>query len=394
MAGWQDVKGKDVKDVKDVKDWTGRKTRAASVAVAALVIILGAFWGLSGLQAVSGSQAAPAPRPFAALVEQLSEPNGAFDTDNLISNETSYLHVTPALEQAGVGGVYIGVGPDQNFSYIARLRPTDAFIVDIRRDNLLMHLLLKALFASSRNRAEFVSLLTGRPAPDRVETWRDASIEKIVAYIDETKAAAASARREDVERLRTAIRRSGVPVSAEEFRTIDRFHAAFVDEGLSLRFHSTGRPAREYYPTYRDLLLETDRQGRKRCYLASEDDFQFVKTLEARDGVIPVVGDLAGPHAVAAIGQLMTERGQRLSAFYVSNVENYLFRDGSYTRYVANLKRLPHSDRSLIIRAIFGGYSLPESAPGYYSTSTVQPLNELLANCAAGCRSYYDLLRR
>ena len=52
-----------------------------------------------------------------------------------------------------------------------------------------------------------------------------------------------------------------------------------------------------------------------------------------------------------------------------------------------NLKRLPHSDRSLIIRAIFGGYSLPESVPGYYSTSTVQNLNELLANCAAGrCR--------
>jgi hypothetical protein len=382
----------------DAKDWPGRKSRkirAAAVAIAALAVIFSAFRGLPGLRAVSGSQATPAARPFATLVEQLSEPNGAFDTDNLISNETSYLHVAPALDQAGAGGVYIGVGPDQNFSYIARLRPTDAFIVDIRRDNLLMHLLLKALFATSRNRAEFVSLLTGRPAPDRVETWRDASIEKIVAYIDETKAAATSARSEDVERLHAAIRRSGVPVSAKDFQTIDRFHSSFVDEGLSLQFHSTGRAAREYYPTYRDLLLETDRQGRKRCYLASEDDFQFVKALEARDGVVPVVGDLAGPHAVAAIGQLMTERGQRLSAFYVSNVENYLFQNGSYARYVENLKRLPHSDRSLIIRAIFGGYSLPESAPGYYSTSTVQTLNELLAACAAGkCRSYYDLLRR
>ena len=168
-----------------------------------------------------------------------------------------------------------------------------------------------------------------------------------------------------------------------------------MQSGLSLQFHSTGRPAREYYPTYRDLLLETDRKGRKICFLASEDDFQFVRALEARDGVIPVVGDLSGPHAVAAIGQLMAQRGERLSAFYVSNVENYLFRDGAYARYVENLKRLPHSDRSVIIRAIFGGYSLPESAPGYYSTSTVQNLNELLANCAAGkCRSYYDLLRR
>jgi hypothetical protein len=333
--------------------------------------------------------------PLASLVEQLSEPNGEFDTDNLISNEQSYLHVVPALEQAGTGGVYIGVGPDQNFSYIAHLRPTEAFIVDIRRDNLLLHLLFKAIFAVSRNRVEYLGLLTGRPAPDRVETWREASIEKIVSYFDEAKPSPAAAAAEDVERLHAAIRKIGVPLSAKDFATIDRFHAAFKNEGLSLQFRSTGRPAREYYPTYRDLLLETDRKGRKVCYLASEDDFQFLKTLEGRDGVIPVVGDLSGSHALAAIGQLMNQRGERLSAFYVSNVENYLFRDGGYTRYIENLKHLPHTDRSLIIRAIFGGYSLPESVPGYYSTSTVQNLNELLAACAAGkCRSYYELLRR
>ena len=89
-----------------------------------------------------------------------------------------------------------------------------------------------------------------------------------------------------------------------------------------------------------------------------------MRALEARDGVIPVVGDLSGPHAVTAVGQLMAQRGQKLAAFYVSNVENYLFRNGAYARYIENLKRLPHSDRSVLIRSIFGGYSLPESAPG------------------------------
>ena len=75
---------------------------------------------------------------FAVLVERLSEPGGYFDTDNLISNETSYLHVIGELEELGVsGGAYIGVGPDQNFSYIAHVRPRIAFIIDIRRDNLL-----------------------------------------------------------------------------------------------------------------------------------------------------------------------------------------------------------------------------------------------------------------
>jgi hypothetical protein len=306
------------------------------------------------------------------------------------------LHVVPALEQAGIaGGVYIGVGPDQNFSYIARIRPAEAFIVDIRRDNLLLHLLFKALFATTKNRVEYLAALTGRPAPDHADAWRDASIEKIVAYLDDAKPLPASAAAENTDRLHVALRKSGVPLSAKDLATIDRFHASFIQSGLSLQFTSTGRPAREYYPTYRDLLLETDRRGRKVCYLSSEEDFQYVRALEARDGLVPVVGDLSGPHAIAGVGQLMAQRGEKLSAFYVSNVENYLFRNGAYTRYIENLKRVPHSDRSLIIRSIFGGYSLPESAPGYYSTSAVQTVNELLANCAAGkCRSYFELLRR
>jgi hypothetical protein len=366
--------------------------QAAVLGVTAIIAVTVAT--SRGRSAGVAGQAAQAP--FGSLVEQLSEPNGEFDTDNLISNEQSYLHVMPALEQAGIsGGAYIGVGPDQNFSYIARIRPAEAFIVDIRRDNLLLHLLFKAIFASTKNRVEYLGVLTGRPAPDRAETWRDATIEKIVAYYDETKPLPAAASAETTERLHAAIKKSGVPLSAKDLATIDRFHAAFMQSGLSLQFTSTGRPAREYYPTYRDLLLESDRRGRKLCFLASEDDFQFVRGLEARDAVIPVVGDLSGPHAVAAVGQLMAQRGERLAAFYVSNVENYLFRNGAFTRYIDNLKRLPHSDHSLIIRSIFGGYSLPESAPGYYSTSAVQNLNELLANCGSGkCRSYFEVLRK
>src|SRR3954453_15325164 len=72
------------------------------------------------------------PTSFASRIAALSEPGGNFDTDNLISNEKSYLHVVPALRDAGLsGGTYIGVGPDQNFSYIAQVRPSIAFIIDL-----------------------------------------------------------------------------------------------------------------------------------------------------------------------------------------------------------------------------------------------------------------------
>src|SRR5215207_5179885 len=123
--------------------------------------------GVEGAPVQSAAQApALSDSAFAALVARLSEPGGYFDSDNLISNESSYLHVLGAVRKLGVsGGAYVGVGPDQNFSYIAQVRPRIAFLVDIRRDNLLQHLLFKSLFEMARNRAEYLALLTGRTAP-------------------------------------------------------------------------------------------------------------------------------------------------------------------------------------------------------------------------------------
>src|SRR5690349_13815408 len=114
---------------------------------------------------------------FAALSARISEPGGYFDSDNLISNESSYLHVLGAMRRLGVsGGAYVGVGPDQNFSYMAQVRPRIAFIIDIRRDNLLQHLLFKSLFEMARNRAEYLALLTGRAVPNDVTKWNAKSI--------------------------------------------------------------------------------------------------------------------------------------------------------------------------------------------------------------------------
>src|SRR5499427_9776429 len=134
----------------------------------------------AALLALASVALAQAPLPFAQTIARLSEPNGYFDTDNLISNESSYLQVVPELAQRGVhGGAYVGVGPDQNFSYIAATRPSIAFIIDIRRDNELLHLLFKALFKESRTRADYVSLLVGRTPPADADAWRAATIDRI-----------------------------------------------------------------------------------------------------------------------------------------------------------------------------------------------------------------------
>jgi hypothetical protein len=70
---------------------------------------------------------------FWQLSERLSEPDGAFRSDNLLSNELRYPEVIPDLiARVKPGGVYLGVGPEQNFNYIVALKPRMAFITDVR----------------------------------------------------------------------------------------------------------------------------------------------------------------------------------------------------------------------------------------------------------------------
>lgn len=345
----------------------------------------------------SHATAVAQPSTFASLIEQLSEPGGEFGGDNLISNEQSYLHVMPAIEQAKLnGGAYLGVGPDQNFSYIAQIHPAVAFIIDIRRDNLLLHLLFKAMFVGAPTRVEYLSALTGRPPPDHPETWRGASIDKIIGYIDSARPQPDAARQVLTLRLDAEMRRTGVPLSATDWSTIHAFHREFIERGLSLVFQVRGQGVRDYYPTLRELLRETDRSGRQLSYLAADASYDTVRALEQHDLIVPVVGDVSGPRAMRAIAAAMKARGQTLSAFYISNVEFYLYRDGSFPAFVENLKQLPRDDRTLMIRSVFpGGFpgQPPQHVPGYYSTSVVQPLATMIADLAAGrYRSYADMI--
>src|SRR3989338_6247479 len=103
---------------------------------------------------------------FWRLVTDSSEPNGFFRSDNLTSNELLYQYVIPDLvRRTRPGGVYLGVGPEQNFTYMAAVRPAMAVIFDIRRGNLHAQLMYKALFEMARDRTEFVSMLFSKPRP-------------------------------------------------------------------------------------------------------------------------------------------------------------------------------------------------------------------------------------
>ena len=100
------------------------------------------------------------------LNADFSEANGYFRSDNFLSNETGFQYVIPTLKTlVHPGSVYLGVGPEQNFTYIVALQPKIAFIFDIRRGNMIAHLMYKTLFETSADRAEFLSKLFSRPRP-------------------------------------------------------------------------------------------------------------------------------------------------------------------------------------------------------------------------------------
>lgn len=328
---------------------------------------------------------------FSTLISRLSEDGGYFDTDNLISNEASYLHVLGGLDRLGVtGGAYIGVGPDQNFSYIAKIRPEIAFIVDIRRDNLLQHLFFRGLFTLSETRVEYLGLLFGREAPQSTDQWIERSPEDLVAQIDASPFAAEEA----VERVLGEVQTFGLDLSPRELEFIEFVHRSFIGAGFDLQFTSHNRGPSSFYPTFRDLVLERDLEDRLGNYLASESRYRFLRQMELEGRIVPVVGDLAGDHALAEIGAVVRERGLEVSAFYTSNVEFYLFDAGTFPQFAVNVAMLPVNDRSVIIRSIFRR-SHSESVPGYASTQLLErivDLNRLWAE--AQVRSYRDLIER
>src|SRR2546428_10892524 len=109
------------------------------------------------------------------MVADFSEQSGSFRFEYM-SNELQFQYVIPRLkENRKPGGVYLGVGPEQNFTYIAAIQPKIAFIFDIRRQNMIEHLIYKAVFETSSDRAEFVSRLFSRKAPGAIAVATSAS---------------------------------------------------------------------------------------------------------------------------------------------------------------------------------------------------------------------------
>jgi len=309
---------------------------------------------------------------FWKLSADASEPGGYFrsqDITNLTSNELWFQYVVPDLIQrtnpGRPGAVYLGVGPEQNFTYMAAVRPKMAVIFDIRRGNLDIQLMYKALFELSRDRADFVSLLFARARPSAAGTSATAAqLFRLLA----SSASSETQYRQNLAAIEDRlIKGHGLPLRASDLAGIRAIYQTFYYSGVAVR------PS----PTYADLMTATDAAGANHSFLASEAAFTFLKDLESRNMVIPVVGDFAGPKALRVIGAYLKSQGAVVNAFYLSNVEQYLYQDGRWNVFCRNVATLPLDPSSTFIRSTnAGGFGR-----GGGFVSSLGPMLEEVSSC-------------
>lgn len=352
------------------------------------------------------------------MIREMSEEGGYFLSDNFTSNETSYLHIVDKLRQLGTtGGAYIGVGPEQNFTYIAKLRPRIAFIVDIRRQAMIQHLMYKAIFHLSPTRADFLSRLLSKPLPkempaeskdvakeigkDAKETNApklvipkpDAPVEDLLAFFSKITATDQAYAANLAEITKVIEGEFQFPLSKQDKESLDYVYKNFRAEGLDIAFRLDGNWG-GYFPSFRELIVQTDLNGKVGNFLAVADDYNFVREMHRKNLIVPLVGDFGGTKALAAVGDYLRKNGLTVTAYYLSNVEQYLFDGSSFDGFARNVKKLPLTDKSLFIRAVFNmRYTHPAGLPGHLSTTLLQKMTVFVKDYDdALYRSYRDVI--
>jgi hypothetical protein len=326
------------------------------------------------------------PTEFSRIIHDFSEEGGYFLSDNLVSNENAYLSVVNKLRDLRIsGGAYIGVGPEQNFTYIARIHPVVAFIIDIRRQAMLQHLMYKALFHLSADRAQFLSRLLSRPLAGKGVPDAGSSVQDLMNFFSIAPADRNyfTSNLADIER--TIHSEFKFHLSPEDRESLVQVYRAFYNNGVAISFRlgayrrmgGFGR-----FPSMRDLAEQLDPDGKPGSYLARPDDYQFLRELHQKNRIIPLVGDFAGPKTLKSVAGFLRNNSCSLNVFYTSNVEMYLFQNDSFANFVENVKTLPFGPKSLFIRSVPNMWRSP--FPGNRMTTLLQYISVFTKDCLEG----------
>ena len=323
---------------------------------------------LSGfLLAAPAPQAANLPAQltdaeFWRIFTEFSEPGGTYPYENFVTNEETIQDIMPVLTRVTKpGGVYLGVGPEQNFTYISGIKPRMAFIFDIRRQNAIELLMYKAIFEMSPTRADFVSHLFSIKPTEKVPTTARANglflafegVKGDKAFYTQNLAA-----------IKSNMAKHAFALTRDDLQKIEYIYDVFFRAGpeIDYKFASPFPAGMAPAPNYIQAMTDTDADKKAWSFLASEENYRVVRDLQMKNLVIPIVGDFAGPTAVRKVADYVRQRNGIVSAFYISNVEYYLGGPGtaeqpaggeaSLQRFYQSTATLPVDSSSLFIRFI------------------------------------------
>jgi len=212
-----------------------------------------------------------------------------------------------------------------------------AFIVDIRRENMILHLFYKALFALSDDRAEFLSrmlckplnrdlsylvrLFRGEPAWSQPDS--ESSVTDLIAYFEEVDPEIELFERNLLD-IKSRLKTYGINMM-NDMETVEVIYQAFFDRQLDIRYDMDAPGDSTYgLPNLRELILATTIDGENANFLANERAFAAIKNLHEKNLIIPLVGDFAGKKALRGISDYVRSHDATITIFYVSNVEQYL----------------------------------------------------------------------
>jgi hypothetical protein len=335
---------------------------------------------------------------FWRMIESLSEPGGYFRSDNFISNEGELQYViSDVANVVPQGRAYVGVGPEQNFTYIAALHPGIAFVVDIRRQNMVQHLLFKALMETSADRAEFLSRLFARPRPAGLD-----STSTVTALFDAFARVAPDTgmlRRELAGVRAFLVDTNRFALAPADLESLQYVQGAFAQAGPQITYSfgqmggGGGGRWGGWMPTLAEMMTETDENGRFRSYLAEETSYRYLRDLQQRNLIVPMVGDFGGDAALRNVARWLRDHDATVGVFYASNVEQYLFQQGAAAaRFYANLGTFPTDSTSTFVRSASNRGWVPLRNPRSRMAQLTMRIEPMLAAIRAGRVANYGEL--
>ncbi|HVI01320.1 MAG TPA: hypothetical protein VM869_21530 [Enhygromyxa sp.] len=221
-------------------------------------------------------------------------------------------------------GIYVGVAADQNYTLMAVAKAEYAFLMDLDWRITELHRAYEVLIEASETPQALFDRFLAKNADSSAALIEEALKDQVSA-----------------ERLKQIV--------------------------------MSWKAARETVYLHLDNVINRDQDGVNTSWLSNPDYYAHVRKLYQSDRIRHLVGDLTGPNTLQTIAKAAEGLGLPVSVLYLSNAEEYY----DYTaQYRSNIKALPITDSSVVLRTIYSDKWVHADALWNYQ---VQPLADYKA---------------